>query len=251
MGSRLSSPIFQFCFEHQFRASLIRLQLQFRFSTPTHPTSTELHYAFHPLRHQALLLQAAISEVDELRGRRQAAGSCSFLVSFRLVLVFVFLNKVPKYKTRVVIDSRFNRMFNDKRFASSSAPLEKRGKPKKENSQSSLRHYYYLKDDVVSEGDDSEEVDEESESSKLLEKDSDGESEEDEEGSKSGSTTEEEDIDIVYENGEPEIQVENVPMIEKETRRLAVVNMDWRHVKICYWSLQLNYIILLFVQRGI
>ena len=95
--------------------------------------------------------------------------------------------KVPKHKTKVFIDSRFNRMFNDKRFAPSSAPLEKWGKPKKENSQSSLRHYYHLKDekeeeegkrkkDVVSEGDDSEEVDEESESSELLEKDSDGES---------------------------------------------------------------------------
>ncbi|XP_017981623.1 PREDICTED: pre-rRNA-processing protein esf1 [Theobroma cacao] len=146
--------------------------------------------------------------------------------------------KVAKHKTKVVIDSRFNRMFSDKRFSSSSAPLDKRGKPKKENSQSSLRHYYHLEDkeeekrkkDVLSGGDDSEEVDEESESSEISERDSDGESEE-EEGSESGSTTEEEDIDIIYEDGEPEMQEENVPMIEKETRRLAVVNMDWRHVK--------------------
>ncbi|KAH1039625.1 hypothetical protein J1N35_041368 [Gossypium stocksii] len=28
------------------------------------------------------------------------------------------------------------------------------------------------------------------------------------------------------------MQEENIPMIEKETRRLAVVNMDWRHVKV-------------------
>ncbi|XVF16850.1 hypothetical protein REPUB_Repub10bG0067600 [Reevesia pubescens] len=148
--------------------------------------------------------------------------------------------RLPKYKTKVVIDSRFNRMFNDKRFASSSAPLDKRGKPKKGNSQSSLRHYYHLeeeeeekkrKKDVVSEGDDSDEVDEESESSDTLEKDSDGESEEEEEELESGSTTEEENVDIVYEDGEPELQEENVPLIEKETRRLAVVNMDWRHVK--------------------
>ncbi|OMO83867.1 Embryo sac development arrest [Corchorus capsularis] len=151
--------------------------------------------------------------------------------------------KVPKHKTKVVIDSRFTRMFNDKRFAPSSAPLDKRGKPKKGNSQSSLRHYYHLEDkedekeekkrkkDVVSEESDSEEVDEESES-EMLEKDSDGESdEEEEEQSESGSTTEEEDVDIIYEEGEPEMQEENIPMIEKETRRLAVVNMDWRHVK--------------------
>lgn len=130
-------------------------------------------------------------------------------------------------------------MFNDKRFSTSSAPLDKRGKPKKGKSQNSLRHYYHLEDeeeegkrkkDVLSEGDDSEEVDEESESSEMLGKGSGDESEE-EEGSESGSTTEEEDVDIVYEDGEPEIQEENVPMIEKETHRLAVVNMDWRHVK--------------------
>ncbi|PPR88249.1 hypothetical protein GOBAR_AA32435 [Gossypium barbadense] len=70
----------------------------------------------------------------------------------------------------------------------------------------------------------------ESDTSEMPQMDSDGELEE-EEISESGSTTEEEDIDIDYEDGEPEMQEENIPMIEKETRRLAVVNMDWRHVK--------------------
>ncbi|KAK8672757.1 hypothetical protein V6N13_111120 [Hibiscus sabdariffa] len=144
---------------------------------------------------------------------------------------------VPKHKSKVVIDSRFNRMYTDKNFASSSAPLDKRGKAKKGNSQNSLRHYYHLEDeegeekkrmkDVASEEDDTEESD----SSGMLEKDSDGESEMEEESSESGSTTEEEDVGIDYEDGDPEIQEENIPMIEKETRRLAVVNMDWRHVK--------------------
>ncbi|MBA0876426.1 hypothetical protein Goshw_025774 [Gossypium schwendimanii] len=145
---------------------------------------------------------------------------------------------VPKRKTKVVIDSRFNRMFTDKRFASSSAPLDKRGKPKKGNTQSSLRHYYHLEEEeegeeekrkkaALSEEDGTEE---ESDTSGMPQMDSDGELEE-EEISESGSTTEEEDIDIDYEDGEPEIQEENIPMIEKETRRLAVVNMDWRHVK--------------------
>ncbi|GMI67772.1 hypothetical protein like AT3G01160 [Hibiscus trionum] len=140
---------------------------------------------------------------------------------------------VPKHKSKVVIDSRFDRMFTDKRFASSSAPSDKRGKRKEGNSQNSLRHYYHLDDkegeeekrkkDVATEADDTEESD----SSGMLEKDSDDE----EESSESGSTTEEEDVDIDFEDGEPEIQEENIPMIEKETRRLAVVNMDWRHVK--------------------
>ncbi|KAG4203043.1 hypothetical protein ERO13_A05G376600v2 [Gossypium hirsutum] len=150
--------------------------------------------------------------------------------------------KVPKRKTKVVIDSRFNRMFTDKRFASSSAPLDKRGKPKKGNTQSSLRHYYHLEEEegeeekrkkaALSEEDGTEEESDTSESdtSEMPQMDSDGELEE-EEISESGSTTEEEDIDIDYEDGEPEMQEENIPMIEKETRRLAVVNMDWRHVK--------------------
>ena len=28
-------------------------------------------------------------------------------------------------------------------------------------------------------------------------------------------------------------QNENIPQIEKETHRLAVVNLDWRYVKVC------------------
>lgn len=33
---------------------------------------------------------------------------------------------------------------------------------------------------------------------------------------------------------------EEVPEIEKETHRLAVVNMDWRYVKVCHWLLLCN-----------
>ncbi|XVF58564.1 hypothetical protein PTKIN_Ptkin07bG0076200 [Pterospermum kingtungense] len=139
--------------------------------------------------------------------------------------------KGSKRKTKVVIDSRFNRMFNDKRFAPSSAPLDKRGKPKKGNSQNSLRHYYHLEDEEDYQEKKNKDVIDESESSEMSEKDSDEELEKEDEGSESGSTTEEEDVDIVYEDREPEIEEENIPMIEKETRRLAVVNMDWRHVK--------------------
>ncbi|GLT82595.1 hypothetical protein SLE2022_009580 [Rubroshorea leprosula] len=169
--------------------------------------------------------------------------------------------KVPQHKSKVAIDSRFNRMFTDKSFASSSTRFDKRGKPKKKNSESSLRHYYRLeeeqrnaeerrKKETAGNGDDmdddSEEDNEESEGSELSEKDGDSEGESSElsekesgeesgseSGEESGSTTEEEieDVDIVYDDGEPEIQEENIPVIEKETRRLAVVNMDWRHVK--------------------
>jgi hypothetical protein len=33
---------------------------------------------------------------------------------------------------------------------------------------------------------------------------------------------------------------ENIPEIERETHRLAIVDMDWAHVKVCYWGLELN-----------
>jgi hypothetical protein len=52
----------------------------------------------------------------------------------------------PKHQTKVAIDSRFDRMFTHKSFLPSSAPVDKRGKPKdKANSQEhSLRHYYKM-----------------------------------------------------------------------------------------------------------
>ncbi|KAF8012696.1 hypothetical protein BT93_I0757 [Corymbia citriodora subsp. variegata] len=67
--------------------------------------------------------------------------------------------RAPKHKAKVAIDSRFNRMFSDKSFASSAAPLDKRGRPKKQSSQSSLRHYYRIEED----GEKEEETDEEEE----------------------------------------------------------------------------------------
>lgn len=33
--------------------------------------------------------------------------------------------------------------------------------------------------------------------------------------------------------GLPFVQEEVIPEIEKETHRLAVLNMDWRYVKVC------------------
>ncbi|KAK6287129.1 hypothetical protein POUND7_013308, partial [Theobroma cacao] len=216
---------------------ITRSGFNFKFVSPSFQAEPHQHtppalYACHLLRHQAAIGEGRLASQQASRKRR-----LSRFFSFRLVPVLVFafspatakkngsgsgkiitgarfaslqsdlrFQKVPKHKTKVVIDSRFNRMFSNKRFSSSSAPLDKRGKPKKENSQNSLCHYYHLEDkeeekrknDVLSGGDDSEEVDVESESSEISKKDNDGESEE--EGSESGSTTEEEDIDIIYED---------------------------------------------------
>lgn len=92
--------------------------------------------------------------------------------------------EAPKHETKVAIDSRFKRMFTDRSFLSSSAPVDKRGKPKdKSTSQSdSLRHYYKI----------------DSEDKKKVERSSDDEDTEEEElveddkGVKSEETTESE-----------------------------------------------------------
>lgn len=161
--------------------------------------------------------------------------------------------RVPKRESKVTIDSRFNRMFTDKNFGTSSAPVDKRGRPKRQKTDSSLRHYYRIeeedtkdakkkrKDEVLSSEEEedskkrkrkeevlSSEEEEESGSDELedLETESDddvGGSEEEETSSSSSSDEEEEDMENV--------EVENVPVIEEGTRRIAVVNMDWRHVR--------------------
>ncbi|GAV75883.1 NUC153 domain-containing protein [Cephalotus follicularis] len=140
-------------------------------------------------------------------------------------------HNVPKHKSKVEIDSRFNRIFTDKDFASSGAPLDKRGKRKKQDSQSALHHYYRIGEEeekaknellttVDEDADEEEEAESESESGSALDT---------EDGYEVGSTTDEdvEDDDL----GALDIELESVPEIEKETHRIAVVNMDWKHVK--------------------
>ncbi|GAB4848435.1 hypothetical protein Ancab_003132 [Ancistrocladus abbreviatus] len=166
--------------------------------------------------------------------------------------------KVPKHKAKVAIDSRFGRMFTDKRFFTSSAPLDKRGKPKKQQ-ENALRRYYRMEAEerggVKEEDEDEKEAkktetgveegseesersddEEEPESSddSLLSK-SDSEEADEEEGLESdatGTTTdtddEGKDVDM---DVDADVEEEEVPVIEKETKRLAIVNMDWNHVK--------------------
>ncbi|CAK8578183.1 unnamed protein product [Lathyrus sativus] len=163
--------------------------------------------------------------------------------------------EAPRHQTKVSIDSRFDRMFTHKSFMPSSAPVDKRGKPKdKANSQQhSLRHYYKIDKDekkkVEHSSDEDNDDDEEEEEEGLVKVDS--AKPEIESGIESEETSESEpdDIDLDtdedtdvdtdtdgdvdekdYEEEAPEIQ-EEIAEIEKETHRLAVVNMDWRYVK--------------------
>lgn len=191
--------------------------------------------------------------------------------------------EAPKRNSKVVIDSRFDRMFTDKNFASSKAPIDKRGKLRKNShSQNPLKHYYHLEDEenqvekghglkkVATEEEESEsqknEGENESESEgedlkkrkSLLTSESEGEaeklrkskslltseleesseSEEDDshdgDESSSTSTTDSDEGDQAYLEEEDDAfmhQEDNIPEIDNETRRLAVVNLDWNQVR--------------------
>ncbi|KAI3725865.1 hypothetical protein L1987_65661 [Smallanthus sonchifolius] len=177
---------------------------------------------------------------------------------------------VPKHKNKVVIDSRFSRMFTDKNFSTSSARVDKRGKAKNDgvSSQSVLKHYYRIdgvekeqkkrrESDSESDDDDDDDVesDEEkadyesddaeklknvkeklSKSTSESESESELESDGDEEGGEgviddyTSTDTNEDDAGYLEEETDA-LQEENVPEIDKETHRLAIVNLDWNQVQ--------------------
>ncbi|CAA2997427.1 Hypothetical predicted protein [Olea europaea subsp. europaea] len=201
--------------------------------------------------------------------------------------------EAPKRNSKVVIDSRFDRMFTDKNFASSKAPIDKRGKLRKNShSQNPLKHYYHLEEEEnqVEKGHGlkkvaTEEKEEEIESQKseseserkgegkgegedlkkrksLLTRESESESESegeklkkrksvlkseleesseseddshDSDESSSTSTTDSDEGDKAYLEEEEDDafmhQEDNIPEIDNETRRLAVVNLDWNQVR--------------------
>ncbi|PWA79792.1 NUC153-like protein [Artemisia annua] len=112
--------------------------------------------------------------------------------------------EVPKHKNKVKIDSRFKRMLTDKHFTSSSSRVDKRGRVKKndDSSVNNLKEYYRIENDselAKNEGNEGEDEDE----GGYLEMEEDG----------------------------LQIEEENVPEIDKETHRLAVVNLDWSQVQ--------------------
>lgn len=193
----------------------------------------------------------------------------------------------PQKKSKVTIDSRFNRMFTDKSFASSKAPTDIRGKPRKSSAKNPLNHYYHIEE----EEEQGEKQKRQKEKSKVLESESDDDREEEEE-TKSDSGTSEEEIEdhklkkvgaVSSESEEDEdedgevgsdnslastsdsdshsddemdevsseeedtfVQKEDVPEIDKETKRLAVVNMDWGRVK----AVDLYMLLSSFLPRG-
>ncbi|EPS61192.1 hypothetical protein M569_13607, partial [Genlisea aurea] len=155
-------------------------------------------------------------------------------------------------RSKVEIDSRFGRLFSDSKFGSSNAPVDKRGKPiRREEAGSSLKRYYRLQDEgqekrvLPVESDNNEAADDASNAeSEQLQTESESESEKlevnsdasEDEGQSSDQSTASSsaDSDDGYADEDEEdtfMQMDDVPEIDKETRRLALVNLDWSQIR--------------------
>ncbi|EFJ17016.1 hypothetical protein SELMODRAFT_268496 [Selaginella moellendorffii] len=121
--------------------------------------------------------------------------------------------KLPKSRLRLPLDPRFQRMFTDKAFVDPFS-LDKRGRPEglkdKEGSVDVEEDGGVEKNAALKEASDS---------------DDDGASE------SSSSESSSSDADDSGEEEEEEEEEEKVATTDKETRRLAVVNMDWSCIK--------------------
>ncbi|KAL6008169.1 hypothetical protein ACLOJK_033675 [Asimina triloba] len=147
--------------------------------------------------------------------------------------------RLPKHHSKVTIDSRFRSVFSHKDF-SSAAPFDKRGKPKKVHpKEHPLRHYYRQEGDAAADGEDDAEGANVAALSSASSSSSDSEVSVDEAYASSSSSDDsiEEDDDIeelqnaAFDVDPKNIFQEDIPTIEQETHRLAIVNLDWKYVK--------------------
>lgn len=141
-------------------------------------------------------------------------------------------------EAKVALDSRFSSMMTDPRFDSSAAPVDKRGRRRKKR-ENPMLEYYLNQEDLEEEG--KGKVKGKKEKPELVEEEEEDEEEvEEQEEEESSSSDDDEDEDL---DDDDECSVgsdiahylmgrhDDTPMIDKETHRLAVVNMDWDHIK--------------------
>ncbi|OEL28784.1 hypothetical protein BAE44_0010198 [Dichanthelium oligosanthes] len=142
-------------------------------------------------------------------------------------------------EAKVALDSRFSSMMTDPRFASSAAPVDKRGRRRAKRENPLLN--YYLNQEEEEEEEEGKEKGKKEKARLVEEEEEDEEEVEDQEEEESSSSDDDEDEDV---DDDDECSVgsdiahylmgrhDDTPMIDKETHRLAVVNMDWDHIKL-------------------
>ncbi|CAM8958796.1 unnamed protein product [Rhodiola kirilowii] len=157
---------------------------------------------------------------------------------------------IPRREKKVSIDPRFDKIFTDRDFGSSAAPVDKRGR-RKEQKENPLQRYYQLEERKEEDGVESEDSEEEQKQEKLKFSGDLKESETEEEDGEVGVRSSDESDDMEeYDSQLSDIEVntddemligesdsdtdeqeEEVPEIDQETSRLAAVNLDWHHIK--------------------
>lgn len=137
--------------------------------------------------------------------------------------------RVPKKESKVQIDSRFARMLKDESFASSSAPVDKRGRLKKEKAENPLLRYYHDQDEGEREEEEEDEERESGSEIKVSEDDTSSGDDDDDDGDYDYDDEE----DLTQSDIGPYLMAnhDDTSLTETETHRLAVVNMDWDHIK--------------------
>ncbi|KAM0912858.1 hypothetical protein ACQ4PT_012547 [Festuca glaucescens] len=138
---------------------------------------------------------------------------------------------------KVALDSRFSSMRTDPMFASSEAPVDKRGRRRNKGARENpLLHCYLNQEEGI------EKEKENKENRKLIREEEDDElAEEDEQDEEQSSSSDDDDGEDVGDDEQNSLgndishylmaRHDDTPMIDKETHRLAVANMDWNHIK--------------------
>ncbi|XP_078432838.1 pre-rRNA-processing ESF1-like protein [Wolffia australiana] len=178
------------------------------------------------------------SEIEESkRERGNLAGGRKNLITdarFASAQSDPRFQRMPENVGKVTLDSRFGSMFTDKNYGSSAPLVDKRGKRRKSKGENPLAEYYHLVEEdrgeanaSLNSGGESELLSEDEEIAGLSGSDSDT-------SSSSGDGESDDDSQLGVESDGWRFWLTNqeeAPTIEQETHRLAVVNMDWDHIK--------------------
>lgn len=149
--------------------------------------------------------------------------------------------RMPKREPKVVVDSRFARMLTDESFTGSAAPVDKRGRPRKGDAINPMLRYYLHEEEAAGEGAKMKIAEKDEEMLMEAEDESDGEEKLSGPGSDADISSSSEDDDGEDDDDQCSVNSdiahylmanhEDTPTIDHETHRLAIVNLDWGHIK--------------------